>query len=180
MDLNAALTDAGLLEDQGQLEQPELPNVFVCQTPEKPTESDFFEFVAVTNIYDTSSRKPGVIFTFDPHDQRSLDALALICGHPAVFDANIIVIEGVPNTVITPAWRDAVIKAASYSYNALVTDLTEAQRTADLLAQEGKTAFDKERDQVTDREGKIKDMRDVHVTTGDDDGVVDDDPGLLS
>lgn len=178
MDLQQVLTESGVIDavDDDTPKSSDFPDVFVAPRPSSVPTDGFLNYVAVTNVYDTESRRPGTVFTFDD-DAASIALLALFVANSDVFEARPVVLEGVPDAAYGPGFKDATVSAIACSYQVLITDLAESKRVNDLLNDTTRGQFDKERDQVTNKSGAIRDMSEVQLHLDED--AVGDDEALL-
>lgn len=149
--------------------------VFVFPAADELPNDGMIKYMTVETIFDLAKvpSHVGVAFRED-----QLDILKVVADHPDLFDIDISVLSGVPDSIYTSEFEHAVWAYDKVAYAPLIAELALDARSAQITAAADETVHDGERRQTIRKTGLPK----VHTgyavngvaADGADDGIADD------
>lgn len=130
-----------------------LPTRLVAPAMHVVPADSLISFAQVETIADVLAAEPRSVLLFS---ESALELLAVVVDHPVLFGFNTMVLTGLPTAEYSNQFESKTYSLERLAYATFTNELVEATRVAAALKEEGKTPYEREREQFTRADGSVK------------------------
>lgn len=165
MDLNRALADYQIAAKMKEADEAGIRILLVCPANDELPDDGFLAYSVGADVKALLAAPDGGVLVFDEHHSR---LLRMLIEYQDEFTCRVKVLEGVPDVTYAPWFSSATWSQDKVSYAGLLSEMSIAESA--LEKDDGsKTTYERERDQFTRANGKVKDQDNFRLAGGHED-----------
>lgn len=150
-----------------------LPQRMLAPLPNVVPEDSIVTYTTVETLKDVLDAPPQAVLLFA---EDRMELLEVVVAHPQLVGFTSYVLSGLPTADYNAAFESKTYTLERVAYPSLINDLIERKRTAEALADERATPYERERRQFTRKSGGVKELTGVRIA-GQPDQEEDADAG---
>lgn len=172
MDIQAALSDHEESEKQTGTQKTPSKMLFVCPAGEQSPDDGVLTFSTIEKILDVSAIPDRGVVLFR---QDQIAILKCLCENTILFDLELRVLTGVPETDYSADFESATWSLEKVAYLPFLSELRLATEIGEQLAASEMTDYDKEKATYTRKSGRVKEHAKFEIVVPEGEGVTSDD-----
>lgn len=172
MDIQAALSDSEEMRSQNVDAKPASKMLFVAPANDKSPDDGVLTYSTVEKIFDLSGVPDRTVVLFR-EDQAPM--LKCLCDNTALFDLELRVLTGLPETDYSANFDSAVWSLDKVAYLPFLSELRLATEIENQLAANEMTAYDREKASYTRKSGTVKAHSKFETVVPEGEGAAADD-----